>query len=239
MMTTAPRWKIAITKALCEHDKSAVIQLATVDSYSSAKFKIAIPHVRSHIFRGFLSAESTPSLPLLLTSTDIRTPKTSQILSNPNIEVVWWIEGTEEQYRLAGQAHIVSAPGHTLHSHFANAVSSPALAALQRESFDWEVKRRDVFDSMNGRMKASWCRPPPGSRLDDGVNLTWPESLPELGKAKDEEEEKNLKMALENFALVVIDPNEVDYVELGKMPNERTKFRRTQEGLWSEEAIVP
>jgi len=236
-----PRWKTAITTALGDNEKAAVIQLATIDTYSSAKSNITIPHVRSHIFRGFLSAKSTPSLPLLLTTTDIRTPKISQIISNPHIEVAWWIGGTEEQYRIAGLAHIVSAPDHTLHSHFARTVSSPALAALEREGFDWEAKRKDVFNSMNRHMKATWCRPTPGSRLGGGAEeaAKWPEALPKLGEAEGEDEEKNLTMALGNFALVVIDPNEVDYVELGKIPNERTKFTRTQEGVWSEKAIVP
>jgi len=236
-----PRWKIALTKALSEHEKSAVIQLATVDSYSSTG---PIPHVRSHIFRDFLSAKSTPSLPLLLTTTDIRTPKISQIIQNPNVEVAWWIDGTQEQYRIAGLAHIVSAPDHTLHSNFANTVStgSPALAALQREGFDWEAKRKDVFNSMNGSMKATWCRPPPGSRLHGGAEeaAKWPETLPKLGEAEGEDEENNLKMAFRNFALVVIHPMEVDYVELGKMPNQRTRFTlRAREERWSEESIVP
>jgi hypothetical protein len=115
------------------------------------------------------------------------------------------------------------------------------LAALEREGFDWEAKRKDVFDSMSRHMKATWCRPTPGIRLDGGAeeSAKWPEMLPKLGKEESGDEKKNMEVALGNFALVVIDPNEVDYVELGKIPNERTRFTRTPEGLWSEEAVVP
>jgi len=53
-----------------------------------------------------------------------------------------------------------------------------------------------------------------------------------------EEDKKNLEIALRNFALIVIDPFEVDFVELGVDPNQRTKFTRDGE-QWMEEIVVP
>jgi len=93
---------------------------------------------------------------------------------------------------------------------------------------------------MSGHMKASWCRPPPGSQLECGYEEAkkWPQNLPKLGEAESEEDKKNLEMALGNFALVVIDPFEVDFVEMGVVPNQRTKFTRDGE-QWIEEIIVP
>lgn len=70
--------------------------------------------------------------------------------------------------------------------------------------------------------------------------LEWPESLPALGEAKDEEEEKNVEEALKNFALVVIEPFEVDFVELGTKPEKRTVYRREpQETEFTETIVVP
>ncbi len=41
--------------------------------------------------------------------------------------------------------------------------------------------------------------------------------------------------ALSHFALVVIDPTDIDYVELGPLPNRRTRFWKNEKGSWSEE----
>lgn len=90
-------------------------------------------------------------------------------------------------------------------------------------------------------MKASWCRPGiPGTQLEGGYEEAkkWPQSLPKLGEAETEQDKRNLEIALSNFALVVIDPFAVDYVDLGIVPNQRTKF--TKEGEeWVEEIVVP
>lgn len=129
----------------------------------------------------------------------------------------------------------------------------PAFAALYQDGFDWEEKRRQVFDSMSAHMKASWCRPfAPGSKLPGGHEETknWPQKLEGKledilgsggGKGVSEETRKNWEMALGNFALVVIDPTDVDYVELSVVPNRRTRFWRNEgeTGEWEDEAVVP
>ena len=117
-----------------------------------------------------------------------------------------------------------------------------ALTALKREDFDWEAKRREVFDEMGGRMRASWCRPPPGQPLYPEFIMDpkyWPLEVSKIGEAKGEKEERDLEVALGNFALVVIEPNEVDYVELATRPNRRTRFTMNSRGEWKEEVLVP
>lgn len=212
-----------------------------------------MPRVRSVIHRDFLSPLS-PSCPLLLTTTDIRTPKGRQIAHNSAVEIAWWIAPTQEQFRIAGHAYILPAPA----SDFAADTDYRPIGIMSIESraqvlskafpkaelggveFDWEAKRVELFDGMSGHMKASWLRPIPGTPLEGGYDASkaWPESLPKLGEASSEEEEKQLQDALKNFALVVIDPAEVDYVELGVVPNRRTHFLR-KEGSWEEKAVVP
>jgi pyridoxamine 5'-phosphate oxidase len=114
------------------------------------------------------------------------------------------------------------------------------LDALWKEGYDWEAKRKETFDEMTAAMKATWCHPTPGSPLSSHPPpSSWPAALPKLGDAKTEEEEKLLKEALANFALVVIEPHEVDYVELGLTPIRRTKFEwKGLEKGWIEEALV-
>ncbi|ESK93467.1 pyridoxamine 5 -phosphate oxidase- fmn-binding [Moniliophthora roreri MCA 2997] len=236
--SAAPRWKAAISDALSEHSKSVVFQLATIDP-SSPK-----PHVRSHIFRSFLQPPGNDQLPFILTTTDIRTPKATQIISNPNVELAWWIEGKQEQFRIAGTASLVPAPDHPLYKHFSG------IKVL--EGLNWEEKRKEVFKTMSAHMKASWCRPVPGSRLVGGEEEAkkWPVRVDEPGHERGEdgrevtEEDKgknkeNWETALKRFALLIIDPTEVDYVELGVIPNKRTRFWKSENGTWKEEAVVP
>ncbi|EGN93720.1 hypothetical protein SERLA73DRAFT_189460 [Serpula lacrymans var. lacrymans S7.3] len=231
MSSAAPRWKTALTKGL-EKSKMAVFQLATVDPNGS-------PHVRSCINREFIAPQNFPSLPLLVSTTDTRTPKVTQILSQTRVETVFWVEGTMEQYRISGFASVIPAPSHALYHHFESS-RGPAFAALKDEGFDWEAKRREVFDYLGGHMRATWCRPIPGSEPESGhVDAkAWPESVCKLGEARTDQEKEHVDTAIERFALLVIDPEEVDYVELGVIPNQRTTFRRTEDG-WVEKAVVP
>ncbi|KAK7464365.1 hypothetical protein VKT23_006532 [Stygiomarasmius scandens] len=246
-MTTAPRWKTAISNALEKSSKSNVIQLATIDANSTGP----IPKVRSLIFRSFLTPSGSASQPLLLSSTDIRTQKVQQLNTNHKLELAWWIEGTQEQFRVSGIGCVVPAREDESYEIFERFVqstrsgtstSSGGLAALVRENFDWEKKRVEVFKTMSSHMKASWCRPVPGSPLIGGEDEAkkWPKTVEEPKDGDgDEENRRNWETALRNFALVLVDPTEVDYVELGVIPNKRTKFWRTEEGQWEEMALVP
>jgi hypothetical protein len=117
-------------------------------------------------------------------------------------------------------------------------------------NFDWEAKRKEVFSSMSGHMRASWARPVPGSRLEGGYEAAnaWPEKLRKLGEIEEgegkdsegerERERQEVLYAVKNFALVVIEPEVVDKVELGVMPNQRTVYRYVG-GQWVEEIVVP
>ena len=109
--------------------------------------------------------------------------------------------------------------------------------------YDWEQKRRELFDAMSPYMRASWCRPPPGSPIssyDDAK--AWPKTVAKLGEAKTDEEKQNQAKALENFALVLIEPVDVDWVQLGVDPDRRTRFQREDKGgivEWTETIAVP
>ncbi|KAF8346930.1 pyridoxamine 5'-phosphate oxidase-domain-containing protein [Amanita rubescens] len=235
---STPRWLTAIQNALAKYEKQTVIQLATIATDT------VIPQARSHIVRSFLVPPNAPSLPLIVTTTDIRTPKVSQINLNPNVHIVHWIEGTQEQFRFAGRAVIVPSPNHALYQHFMYDIAKQrknGIAVLVDSGFDWEKQRINIFKSLSGHMRATWCRPVPGSPLTGGEEEAkkWPVRLEEPGADSDEESKSNWETALTNFALLVIDPYECDYIELGVVTNRRTKFSRTEEGDWKEEALVP
>ena len=124
------------------------------------------------------------------------------------------------------------------------ASTKSGLGVMQQQGFDWEDKRKVVFKGMSPFMKATWVRPPPGSRLEGGEEEAekWPVKLEEPdenGIFKSDEDKILWETALGNFALLVVDPVEVDYVELGPVPNRRTKFWRSDHGQWQDEALVP
>ncbi|KIK98961.1 hypothetical protein PAXRUDRAFT_823304 [Paxillus rubicundulus Ve08.2h10] len=227
-------WYNALTRALkAEGEKGGVFQLATLEAPNA-------PRVRSLIHREFLTATAIPDLPLLLATTDVRTPKSSQLNADPRVEAVYWTASTQEQFRIIGRASIVPTP------NYQGPYPSPSgrvFDELAKEAFDWEKKRVQVFDSMSGHLKATWCRPVPGSPLEGGEEemKEWPEKLPKLDEAESEEDKKNLAFALENFALFLVEPFEVDLLELGVQPNKRTNFKRNCEGSigFKETALVP
>ncbi|KAH9885393.1 hypothetical protein C8Q73DRAFT_749191 [Cubamyces lactineus] len=234
-MASAPRWVEAINKALSHPDNKGKIiyQVTTVDASNA-------PHARSQVHRAFMNPEGRPDLPLLVTSTDVRTPKVTQLRDNQRVELAWWMEGSQDQFRLSGFAHIhpsPAAPGDASQPTLIPAEAA-ALRALATTAFDWEAKRLEVFNKMSPGMRASWCVPrAPGSKLDSyEEQKKWPREVPL--EPQNEEDEKNLEMAKSNFALMLIEPVAVDWVELGIQPNRRTVFTREGE-KWTEQLAVP
>lgn len=234
----------------------SVYQVATIDASLT-------PHVRSQVHRGFAIPRSSPSSPLLLSSSDARAPKIAQMHVSERVEVAWWMEGSQDQFRILGRARVVSSPGIGLTN-----VLNPATSANEEEMlgvkvlhqagedgegnaglgsdgmFNWEKKRQDVFEAMRPGMKATWCRPvAPGAVLSsyDDV-LKWPKAVPYKHELTFEEDKRNYAIALGNFAMVVLEPLRVDWVQMGEHPNKRTLFtRKHEEGevKWIEEILAP
>jgi hypothetical protein len=62
--------------------------------------------------------------------------------------------------------------------------------------------------------------------------------VPRPSDAKTEKEKELAELALSNYAIIVIEPLNVDWVQLAIKPNRRTLFIR--EGVnWKEQAVVP
>lgn len=222
-----------------------MVQIATLETLNI--FNQVIPRVRTQIFRSFLENKANPGLPLLLSSTDVRTPKVSQLLADPRAEVVWWMDGTKEQFRLASSIYVLPAPSNPFYGKFIEALAhvTPHSAMYGFKDHNWEETRLNSFKALSPGMRAAWVRPAPGSVLEGGKKEaeSWPKSLEEPDSTKEgyEEAKRLWDTALSHFVLVVIDPLEVDMVELGIIPNRRTLFRKKEEapGVWEELELVP
>ncbi|KAF9260850.1 hypothetical protein L218DRAFT_562892 [Marasmius fiardii PR-910] len=185
------------------------------------------------------------SLPLMILLLFHKTPKVNQIIANPNVQIHWYIEGTREQFRISGKTFIVPSPEHTnCECH------KDSIKPLYFE-FDWEAKRMAIFKGLSSHMRASWCRPVPGTPLEGGEEemKMWPKRVDEPGHEQNDdgsevsEEQKRRNrifwdMALSRFALVVPDPVEVDYLNMGVVPNRRYRFVKTAGGTWTEQEII-
>ncbi|EJF67430.1 hypothetical protein DICSQDRAFT_158842 [Dichomitus squalens LYAD-421 SS1] len=236
-MSSAPRWVEAINKALGHPDNKGKIiyQIATVDTNGQ-------PRVRSQVHRGFMEPDGHPELPILVTSTDARTPKVGQLHSHQRTELAWWMEGSQDQFRISGITHIFPSPAQGAPGNGPTPIADEAIALklLQNSGFDWEAKRKETFDGMKPGMRASWAIPyPPGTFLPSyDEQKKWPKEVPLEQDAKTDEDKKNIDFAFRNFALMLFEPVQVDWVALGVHPNQRIKFTR-DEGVWIEQQVVP
>ncbi|CAK9786108.1 hypothetical protein CC85DRAFT_283786 [Cutaneotrichosporon oleaginosum] len=91
-----PEWLQLLEAELAQNPRSTVYSLATVHE--------GAPRVRSVVHRAF-----SPS-GLLLTTTDLRMPKTSQLAAEPRTEIAWLLP-TLVQFRVTGRSYIVPASG--------------------------------------------------------------------------------------------------------------------------------
>jgi len=231
-----PRWFSALEQAVTQHQNSSLFQLATIDEAGR-------PHVRSLIHRAFIVPPSRPTRPLLITSTDIRTPKVQQIAHADTVQLAWWVGATADQFRISGRARVFAAPGHPISVPIPRTGvpdDCAGIDALGESGFDWDQKRRELFDAVSEQMRATWCRPPPGRPLEGGYEEMddWPVKVPKPSEAKTEKEKELVELALSNYALIVIEPSYVDWVQMAIKPNRRTFFTREGDD-WNEVAVVP
>ena len=190
------------------------------------------------------------NIPLLITTSDIRSPKVTQIVDNPNVEIVWWLDGSMDQFRVGGRAFVIPAADHPLHdTAFTKIHRRLPLAILHSMGeeggpdgkLDWERKRREVFDSLKPAMRATWARPvAPGSIIESyDVPNQWAREVLSSEEVKSEEDKKKWEEAYFNFAVILVEPFKIDWVQLGEKPNRRTIFTRNDEDKWDEEIAAP
>jgi len=206
----------------------AIYSLSTIEATEDGT---PIPRTRTVVHRTFMSPLSE-SVILLQTSTDIRTPKAGQILSRPeSIEVAWWLPKSNLQFRLTCTAYLLPHPSHPSWTEFPAWKLGPNV--------EWEQERLKAYDALPRFLRASFCRPVPGSKLENPEDAKkWPNELPSRAEAANDKEKEQVDEALKNFAVLLLEPREVDVLELAAVPYLRTKYFKV-DGGWTEESLVP
>lgn len=198
--------------------------------------------------REFIVPEKDSESPLLVSTTDIRTPKVQELRSiaegHANAEIVWWIAEASEQYRFSGIIHLLPEPQHPLAGKFPLGRFTPKEAQEGADDLTewWEKERVQVFnEKMGPPLRAGFCRPTPGGKMDKYEDADdWPTKLPKTYEVSegDEKLKGQVQEALRNFSLMVLEPLVVERVELGVVPNRRTKYEKDGSG-WKETILVP
>ncbi|KAH9829507.1 uncharacterized protein C8Q71DRAFT_863264 [Rhodofomes roseus] len=236
-MPGAPRWQTALTRSLglLENNKeyNSGVQMATLDDEG-------VPRVRTLGSRGLLHPKGCPNLPVFVFSTDVRMEKAPQMRKHPHVEFVWWFRGSSEQYRFSGVARVITSPDVDLGPAGPIQEDTLALNKLGEQGFDWEKKMGELYDEGDDNgLRASLNRPPPGTRIPTYETAKeWVPEVPRLGHAKDDADRQRQEEGLRNYALLLVEPFEVDWCELALSPHQRTKFRRKGDA-WEEWPVVP
>ncbi|KAK4047576.1 hypothetical protein OIV83_005363 [Microbotryomycetes sp. JL201] len=171
----------------------------------------------------------TPSNTRMVITTDVRSPKVQQIATSPFVSLSWWMPPTMTQFRIRAKAFIFSPPKHS------ELLPFPARQLEPAAGFDWEQERLRHWRKLTPELRASFLRPTPGSFLAEDPT-DWPEVLPHDLEASEHEE--LIRLALSRFALIILDPHEVDICELARQPHSRTIYKLA-DGVWDARRVVP
>ncbi|CAG8536944.1 12649_t:CDS:2 [Ambispora gerdemannii] len=256
MGSKIPPWKPILQNIINENMKTNInsvhMQFAT---YNSATLR---PANRTVVFRGFAGEKSThhnydnsdgeptpvvavePQIEsgLLVITTDIRSQKIKHLSQNSSFEVAWWFTVTGEQVRLTGDAYILPHPSHPLLTAFPSKTLATHHFTPPTSAFNWETERIRFWHKISDEIRASFTRPTSGIPINEQEQENCLEKLSAVGETESEKEQVN--KALENFALIVMKVDAVDYLQLYATPNKRTKWSFDETtNQWVSIKVVP
>eukprot|EP00884_Botryococcus_braunii_P018846 jgi/Botrbrau1/5645/Bobra.55_1s0033.1 len=144
--------------------------------------------------------------------TDLRTKKVEDVVENNSKGAIcWYFPESREQYRLTGQLVVVTP-------------DFPDAELLEA--------RKEAWGALSPGTKAWHLQPPPGQPAAEGQGTAGKAAAPSPPAETVEGPEPH-----PNFALVVLDPQTVDYVDL--FSNSRRLYTRDPEGGWVSQALNP
>ncbi|MEL7297963.1 MAG: pyridoxamine 5'-phosphate oxidase family protein [Pseudomonadota bacterium] len=144
----------------------------------------------------------------LLTVTDTRSDKVAQVLQNPSVSVAWYFRQSREQYRINGFAELRVADDHSL-DDLADDNASYCVADTLKH-----------WHALSDSARAQFFWPHPKEPVDDS-----PQRIPR-------------ENASPYFAVLLIHPQSVQYLDLKPKPQCRELYTLTDDG-WMFEAVNP
>lgn len=245
MQYMAP-WVPAFTNAVTRQLETAsfiTFSFATVDSNGA-------PKVRTCVYRGFIFNDKKTNV--ITFTTDIRMEKFEHLKTNPKFEACFWFPATNEQFRVSGEAKLLTMNNTTTFNHELGnyPLISPNVIKQYSSSLDlsntehhnpsapsnpspqeWESELKGKWEDLSRNLKSSFRKPEPGSIITPEKQKL----LDSISRGVDGSHEFD---GAKNFALVLLLADKVDYVNLNGHQN-RYVYSRYDDDQWDETEICP
>ncbi|GAB5592658.1 hypothetical protein Unana1_07558 [Umbelopsis nana] len=258
-----PAWKLVLLSQLAKNVKES--KEATYVSLSTVRLD-GSPANRTVAFRGFTAQDHADETgwesDLLSFCCDKRTEKMKEIRNDPRVEVAWWMSTTGEQFRIRGRMHIIERGTEDLlkdhiyrkegtrPSDNASPATSTFLTRIDHlsrmigvEKFSWEAERLRHWHKISDDLRATFTWPHPG--LEHEANGRFLESLPIEKTGQDgwfshgdKEKQALLEEGYNNFVLLALEVESVDYVQLYAMPCKRCVYNKHNDE-WVMQSLNP
>lgn len=126
-----------------------------------------------------LTSAVTPTSNLLVTTTDTRMQKARHLAAHNDVEVAWWIEPTNVQFRISGPAITIASPETESSRTVQEKLEKLSPHGDEKNPEWWEQERARLWKSVSGHLRAGFARPAPGTPLDqaDRKPEEWSESI--------------------------------------------------------------
>ncbi|KAK9366507.1 pyridoxamine 5'-phosphate oxidase-domain-containing protein [Lipomyces kononenkoae] len=206
-----------------------------VDGTISEVRTLIRPHARTCMFRGFAFS---PNSGILSVTTDKRMPKFGQLSSNKTsgvYEACFYFAHNNQQFRFSGSSKLVylSAEKEVV-VHDADQDEVVAASSEVQAEFD------KAWNSLSPMMRLSFCKPNPGAELtaERWEVLEKIEKVTDEAKAGAEVDADLMDEGKQNFVLILLGPETVDYVDAEGI-GRRILFTRASEYEWEFHEICP
>ncbi|KAK9455506.1 pyridoxamine 5'-phosphate oxidase-domain-containing protein [Dipodascopsis uninucleata] len=196
--------------------------LATVD-------ETGFPRARTCMFRGFLGNNNSG---LLKVTTDRRMAKMDQLTNKPVFEACFYFPASMTQFRFSGTVRMLYLDRSTNKVMLEDRTST-VMEPLQEASNELAEAFNSSWEELSPAMKLSFCKPAPGRQLTDETA-----ELLDTIEQKTSPNADDIKEGQSNFVLLILNPSEVDYVNV-KGVGQRLKFVNTEEYVWTFEQFAP
>lgn len=239
-------WVPAFTNAVTRQLETAsfiTFSFATVDSNGA-------PKVRTCVYRGFIFNDKKTNV--ITFTTDIRMEKFEHLKTNPKFEACFWFPATNEQFRVSGDAKLLTMNNTTTFNHELGnyPLISPNVIKQYSSSLDlsntehhntsapsnpspqeWESELKGKWEDLSRNLKSSFRKPEPGSIITPEKQKL----LDSISRGVDGSHEVD---GAKNFALVLLLADKVDYANLNGHQS-RYVYSRYDDDQWDETEICP
>jgi pyridoxamine 5'-phosphate oxidase len=106
--------------------------------------------------------------------------KPAHLAAHPALELAWWFEQPNTQFRITGKGVTIPAPSVESKESIEKKLKSIGAKSEEELGDWWEKERKRVWEGVSGHLRAGFARPPPGSKLEDADRKPedWPETIP-------------------------------------------------------------